>query len=128
MRYMLLVYKEETQWDLMSEEEQEALVQRAVEYSRPFRDSGAFLAGDRLLATSTATTVRMKDGQPLVTDGPFAETKEQLAGYTMIEAANLDEVLAYVAHHPLIQGGFSIEIRPVREPPPLHARAPGRTA
>jgi hypothetical protein len=116
---MLLVYKEEPQWDAMSEAEQEALVQRAVEYTRPLRDNGAFLGGDRLLPTGTATTVRMKGGQTLVTDGPFAETKEQLAGYSIIEAANLDEVLEHVAHHPLVRAGLSIEIRPLREPPPL---------
>ena len=119
MRYMLLVYREESWWDEMSEEEQNALVQRAVEYTRGLRENGTFLAGDRLMPTSTATTVRMKNGQTLVTDGPFAETKEQLAGYSIIEAANLDEVLAHVVHHPLVRDGLSIEIRPLREPPPL---------
>jgi len=119
MRYMLLVYNDETRWDAMSEGEQDARVQQAVDYSMGLRDKGVYLTGDRLMPTSTATTVRMKDGQTLVTDGPFAETKEQLGGYSVIEAANLDEALATVVRHPLVRNGLSIEIRPLREPPPL---------
>jgi hypothetical protein len=119
MRYMLLVYKDEAWWDAMSEADQDALVREAVEYSEGLRDKGAYLGGDRLMPTSTATTVRMKRGRPLVTDGPFAETKEQLAGYNVIEAANLDEALATVVRHPLVRGGLSIEIRPLREPTPV---------
>ena len=68
--------------------------------------------------TTTATTVRARDGKPLITDGPFAETKEQLAGYTILEAKNLDEALDFAAGHPLARGGLSIEIRPMREWPP----------
>jgi hypothetical protein len=115
MRYMLLIYKEEKWWDGLSQGEQDALVQRAVDYSEARRGSGFYLAGDRLQPTTTATTVRMKDGEPLITDGPFAETKEQLAGYTILEAPNLDEVLDFVARHPLARAGLSIEDRPMRE-------------
>lgn len=118
MRYMLLIYKQEGEWDAMSEQEQHALVQRAFDYSERRRASGFYLGGERLQPTSTATTVRLQDGKPLITDGPFVETKEQLAGYTRLEAANLDEVLDFVARHPLLQAsGFSIEIRPLREWP-----------
>jgi hypothetical protein len=119
MRYMLLIYKEEERWDAMSEQEQDGLVQQAVEYSEDLRKRGVYLEGNRLQPTSTATTVRMKNGRTLMTDGPFAETKEQLAGYNLIEAANLDEAIATVARHPLVQvGGLSIEVRPIREAPP----------
>ncbi len=120
MRYMLLIYKEEPLWDAMSEQEQDALVDQAVAFSEGLRERGVYLAGDRLQPTSTATTVRMKQGQTLITDGPFAETKEQLAGYNLIEAANLDEAIAAAARNPLVRmGGLSIEIRPIREARPL---------
>jgi hypothetical protein len=120
MRYMLLIYKDEKWWDALSEGEQNALVQRAVDYSEARRGSGFYVAGERLQGTPTATVVRVKDGKPLITDGPFVETKEQLAGYTILEAKNLDEVLDFVARHPLTHAGLSIEIRPMREelPPP----------
>jgi hypothetical protein len=118
MRYMLLIYKEERWWDALSPGDQDTLVQRAVDYSEARRDSGFYQGGDRLEATTTATTVRVRDGKPLITDGPFAETKEQLAGYTILEARNLDEVLDFVTRHPLARGGLSIEIRPMREWPP----------
>jgi hypothetical protein len=117
MRYMLLIYKHEGQWDAMSEEEQKALVQRAFEYSEPRRASGFYLGGERLQPASTATTVRLEGGRPLITDGPFAETKEHLAGYTRLEARNLDEALAFVSRHPLLEAGFSIEVRPMRDWP-----------
>ena len=76
-------------------------------------------AGDPLLPTSTATTVRMRNGKPVTTDGPFAETKEQLGGYTNVEVAGLDEALAIAADYLLLRvGGHSIEVRPIRELPP----------
>src|SRR6266852_1077325 len=80
---------------------------------------GSFLAGDPLLPTSTATTVRMRNGKAVTTDGPFAETKEQLGGYSILEVENLDEALAIAADYPLLRvGGHSIEVRPIRELPP----------
>jgi hypothetical protein len=127
VRYMLLIYKDERWWDGLSEGEQDAIVQEAVEYSEARRGSGFYVAGERLQATPTATTVRVKDGRPLITDGPFAETKEQLAGYTILEAKNLDEALDFVARHPLTRAGLSIEIRPIRDPlPPPQSKEPSR--
>jgi hypothetical protein len=125
MRYMLLIYKDEKWWDGLSEGEQNALVQRAVDYSEARRGSGFYVGGERLQATATATLVRVKDGKPLITDGPFAETKEQLAGYTILEAKNLDEALDFVARHPLTHAGLPIEIRPMRQelPPPQSKKA-----
>jgi hypothetical protein len=117
MRYMLLIYKDEKWWDSLAEGEQNAMVQRAVDYSEARRGSGFYVAGERLQATPTATTVRVKDGKPLITDGPFAETKEQLAGYNILEAKNLDDALDFVRRHPLTHAGLSIEIRPMREGP-----------
>ena len=118
MRYMLLICKDETRWDEMSLEEKGAIFQEAVEYSEARRPSGFYQDGEPLEDSGTATTVRMKDGKAVITDGPFAETKEQLGGYTIVEAKDLDEVLAFVARHPLLQGGLSIEVRPIRMGPP----------
>ncbi len=118
MRYMLLIYKDEKLWDEMSLQEKGAIYQQAVEFSEGFRKNGVYLGGDPLEPASTATTVRMKNGKTITTDGPFAETKEQLGGYSIMEAPNLDEVLSIVARHPLLRGGLSIEVRPIREGPP----------
>ena len=118
MRYMLLIYKDEKWWDEMSVQDKGKIFQDAVEFSEGFRASGFNQGGDPLEATTTATTVRMKDGKTLMTDGPFAETKEQLAGYTIVEAKDLDEVLAFAARHPLVRAGLSIEVRPIRVGPP----------
>jgi hypothetical protein len=117
MRYMLLIYKDEKWWDALSEPEQRALVQKAVDYSEPRRVGGFYLGGERLQGTETATLVRLQNGKALVTDGPFAETKEQLAGYMVLEAKDLDEVLDFTRKHPLAQAGLPIEIRPLRGSP-----------
>ena len=119
MRYMLLMYRDETWWDAKSEAERGAIRQQAVDVAEALRKRGIFLAGDPLLPTSTATTVRMRNGKPVTTDGPFAETKEQLGGYTIVEVASLDEAIAIAVDHPLVRvGGHSIEVRAIRELPP----------
>jgi hypothetical protein len=118
MRYMLLMCRDEERWDAMSVEERRAIYRQAVEYSEAGRRSGFYLGGDPLEPASTATTVRMKDGKTVITDGPFAETKELLGGYNIVEARDLDEVLAFVARHPLLRGGHTIEVRPIRVGPP----------
>jgi len=118
MRYMLLIYKDEKLWDEMSVQERGAIFQEAVEYSEGLRASGVYQAGDPLEPASTATTVRMRNGKTVTTDGPFAETKEQLGGYSIVEARDLDEVLAIAARHPLVRAGLSIEVRPIRVGPP----------
>jgi hypothetical protein len=117
MRYMLLIYKDEKWWDGLSPAEQRGLVQKAFDYAEPRRTDGFYLGGERLQGTDTTTMVRVKEGRPLITDGPFAETKEQLAGYMIIEARNLDEVLEFATHHPLAVAGLAIEIRPLRGGP-----------
>ena len=118
MRYVLLIYKDEKWWDEMSVQEKGKIFQDAVDFSEGYRASGFYLGGDPLEPASTATTVRMKNDRTLLTDGPFAETKEQLAGYTIVEAKDLDEVLAVAARHPLVRAGMSIEVRPIRVGPP----------
>ena len=118
MRYMLLIYKDEKVWGEMSVQEKGAIYQQAVEYSEGLRPSGFYQGGEPLEDSNTATTVRLKNGQAVITDGPFAETKEQLGGYTIVEAKDLDEVIAFVTRHPLLRGGLSIEVRPIRVGPP----------
>jgi hypothetical protein len=116
MRYMLLMYRDEKEWEARSEDERGAIRQRAVDFSEGFRGRGVYQGGSPLLPTGTATTVRMNKGKVATTDGPFAETKEQLGGYTVLETGNLDEAIAFAARHPLVLvGGHSIEIRPIRE-------------
>ena len=118
MRYLLMIYRDEQEWEAKSQEERNTVFQAAVQYSEARRASGFYQGGAPLEPTGTATTVRVKGGKPVMTDGPFAETKEQLAGYTILEAKDLDEALAFVAQHPLTLAGFSIEVRPIRMGPP----------
>jgi hypothetical protein len=118
MRYMLMIYRDEKEWEGMSVQERGVVYQGAVDYSEARRPSGFYQGGEPLEPTRTATTVRMKGGKAVMTDGPFAETKEQFAGYTILEAGDLDEVLAFVTSHPLVRAGFSIEVRPIRVGPP----------
>ncbi|HSE02824.1 MAG TPA: YciI family protein [Methylomirabilota bacterium] len=116
MRFMLLMYRDEKWWDAKPEEERGAIRQQAVDVAEALRKRGIFLAGDPLLPTHTATTVRMRNGKTVTTDGPFAETKEQLGGYSIVDVADLDAALAIATEHPLVRvGGHSIEIRPIRE-------------
>jgi hypothetical protein len=112
MRYVLLIYDDPDVWAAMPQEESNAYYAEYGAYSEELAKAGAFVAGDALQSTTAATTVRVRDGQTLATDGPFAETKEQLGGYYVIDAANLDEALAWAAKIPSSRVG-SIEVRPV---------------
>jgi hypothetical protein len=117
MRYMMLIYSQEDEAAKPEEVGLVAATHRAV--MEEARDRGVFRAADPLEASSTATTVRIEDGRVLVTDGPFAETKEQLAGYYILDCQDLDEALAWAAKIPTACAGATgcIEVRPVREFP-----------
>jgi hypothetical protein len=116
MKYMLLTYLDENAWQALSKEQQAAEMARCEPHVKKLLAAGKILDGAPLHPTTTATTIRVKAGKRLITDGPFAETREQLGGYTLIEADNLDEAIA-------IASGFfgdgnddgrpSIEVRPV---------------
>ena len=114
MRYMLLIYDSESQWNSMSEQEKGQLYHEYMTFTDQIKKSGHHLAGDPLQPIATATTVRVRNGKPTTTDGPFAETKEQLGGYYMIKAANLDEARGIAARVPSAKFG-SIEVRPIME-------------
>lgn len=115
MRYMLLIYGDETDYAKMSPAEQEADMAAWFAYTEELRRSGKHLGGEALLPTATATTVRGAADQTLTADGPFAETKEQLGGYYLIEATDLDEAIAWSAKMPHIPQGGAVEVRPVME-------------
>jgi len=112
MQYMLLIYVDETQALKLSEAERAALFRDYGQFTESIRQSGNLLAGAPLRPTATATTVRVREGKRLVTDGPFAETREQLGGYYLVEAKDLDEAIAMAGRIPGARWG-SIEVRPV---------------
>jgi hypothetical protein len=120
MQYLLLIHDDERTWQSMSEQEQRDVVEEYMAVTAEMRDRGAYVGGNRLAPVSTASTVRVRDGEPVVTDGPFAETKEQLGGYYLIEADTLDEALEWAAKLPTARRG-SIEVRPIQ---PVPAQAP----
>ena len=117
MRYMMLVYTQETYNATPEERAQVFNGHMAVQQETTRR--GIFRAADPLQTTASATTVRVQDGKVLVTDGPFAETKEQLAGYYILDCADLDEALEWAAKIPSACGGATgcIEVRPIRQIP-----------
>ena len=112
MQYMLLIYHDEEQ--KLSPAEQGQLMQEYMTFTQDIVKSGKFKAGDPLEPTGTATTVRVRNNKTLATDGPFAETKEQLGGYYLVEAKDLDEAVAIAARIPGARLG-SIEVRPIRK-------------
>ncbi len=116
MKYLLLVYLDET-WEKRSLAERREVYWGQVKASEELAERGQYLGGNPLHPTSTATSVRVREGKRLLTDGPFAETREHLGGYMLIDVENLDEAIAFAARGPLARVG-TIEVRPVREGPP----------
>jgi hypothetical protein len=112
MQYLLLIYNAESQWDAMAEDEHAAIYKEFGAFTQGIVASGNFKGGNQLHPVSKATTVRVENGKTLVTDGPFAETKEQLGGYYLIEAADLDEATTIAARIPAARMG-SVEVRPI---------------
>ncbi len=116
MRYMLLIYTPESDWTSLSDQGRGELFQEYMAFTEQIRKSGHYVAGDGLEATSAATTVRVRNGKTVSTDGPFAETREQLGGYYLVKAGDLDEATALASRIPGARTG-SIEVRPVMEMP-----------
>lgn len=112
MQYILLIYDREADWEKLTAEEQTRAFQEYVDFTRALRASGKLVAGEPLKPTSTATSVRIREGKTLVTDGPFAETREQLGGFYIVEAEHLDEALAWAAKLPASRVG-TVEVRPL---------------
>jgi hypothetical protein len=115
VKYMLLIYADEQVW---TEAEREQCYQDSTQLAHRLSSRGQFLGANPLQSVSTATTVRLRNGERLVADGPFAETREQLGGYFLIEAENMDAALDVAAEIPGARKG-TIEVRPVVEIPNL---------
>lgn len=112
MQYLLLIYDDEKIWRDMSKEQADQMMGEYMQFTADIKKSGHYRAGDALQPVSTATTVRVRNGKTQTTDGPFAETKEQLGGYYLVEAKDLDEAAKIAARIPSARIG-SIEIRPI---------------
>jgi hypothetical protein len=117
MKYLLLVYMGE---QAMSETDREHCYVESTQLAHDLKAKGQYLAANPLQPVATATSVRVRNGKPLVTDGPFAETREQLGGYFLIDAKDLDEAIGVAARIPASRRG-TIEIRPVIDMPGLPA-------
>ena len=115
MKFMLLIYVDE---QALSESERQACYTESAQLAHAIKASGQILAANPLHPATMATTVRMRDGKRFVTDGPFAETREQLGGYFLIEAQHRDEAIAIAARIPMARKG-TVEIRPVLDIPGL---------
>ncbi len=114
MRYLLMICSDESYYETVSPEAMGELMAGYESFTTELADSGALQASERLQPTTTATTVRVRDGKTLSTDGPFTETKEHLGGYYLIEAPDLDAAIAWAAKIPTATYG-SIEVRPIWE-------------
>jgi hypothetical protein len=114
MRYLALIYNDETSYAALSEADGQAVLTDYFQYTKDGREAGVITAGEALQPTHTATTVRVRNGKVATTDGPFAETKEQLGGFYLLECANLDDAIAWAAKIPGARDGC-VEVRPIAE-------------
>ncbi len=112
MKYLCLIYSDETMWMKMPKGDVDTMMSEYGEFTQAIQKSGHFLAGNRLEPTPAATTIRIRNGKTSTTDGPFAETKEQLGGYYLIEARDLNEAIQIGSRIPGARVG-SIEVRPI---------------
>jgi len=113
MKYLCLIYEDEKRWGTMPRSEADAMMADYRTFTDNIKKSGHYIGGDALQPTPSATTVRVRQGKVSTTDGPFAETKEQLGGYYLINAADLNDALAIAAKIPSAKLG-SIEVRPIQ--------------
>ena len=124
MQYLLMIYQSEAEYGKVDAATNQKMLEEYGTFTQSIIQSGHFKAGDGLQPTTTATTVRVRDGKTLTTDGPFAETREQLGGYYLVEAKDLDTALGIAARIPGAKDG-SVEVRPVMiyEPEMVQARS-----
>jgi hypothetical protein len=114
MKYLLLICGEEKAWATMPDADRQQLMAEFRQFTRDIQSSGQYVGGSQLQPSTAATSVRVRDGKRLVTDGPFAETREQLGGYYIVDVRNLDEAIALAARIPSVRTG-TIEVRPLIE-------------
>ena len=115
MKYVCLGYLDESAWGVLPQEQRHALMKNCGAYDDELRESGHYVGGFALQSVKNATCIRNDGGRIAITDGPFAETKEQLGGLLILEASDLDEALSLMSKHPGVQMGGCFEIRPIAE-------------
>ena len=113
MKYLLMCCFDEKAWESLPAPRRDDIMRKYQEFEQGLMKQGAYLAGAKLGSGATATTVRMRNGKPSITDGPFAETKEAIGGYHLIECHNLDEAITIAKRIPTLPVGGTIEVRPV---------------
>jgi hypothetical protein len=118
MKYALLIYDDQQAWGKMDESTRAGIYEEYGKFATGLEEKGQMRGGEELQPTTTATTVRVKDGKTLTTDGPYAETKEQLGGFFLVECDNLDEAIEAAATIPSVKRGGIIEVRPIAEDQP----------
>lgn len=116
MKYMLLIYANEQEWGKLRDAERQQIIGEYTQLTQQLQSSGHWLAGAPLQPTPTGKSVRVREGKPVVTDGPFAETREQLGGYYLVEAKDLDEAISIARRIPGARYG-TVEVRPVLQVP-----------
>jgi hypothetical protein len=116
MRYLALIYADETDWTSAAAQERQTIVDRYMALANEGRETGVIVGGEELETTSEATTVRVRDGQTIVTDGPYAEVKEALGGLFVLECDSMDEALDWAARIPAAERG-AVEVRQVHVDP-----------
>ncbi len=112
MQYLLLIYSDEQQHASMDDVQSKAVLDRYLAFNKEAKGAGVFVGGDALQPTASATSVRVRNGERMVTDGPFAETKEQLGGYYLVDCDNLDDAIQWASKIPAAEHG-TVEVRPV---------------
>ena len=123
MQYLLMCCFDENAWAAIPDSQRDEVMRKYGEFHQDLVKSGHYCGGARLGSTATATTVRERNGKPIITDGPFAETKEQLGGYHLVECRNLDEAISIALRIPTLPVGGSVEVRPLDPPPATTARS-----
>jgi hypothetical protein len=116
MEYLALIHGDESVWERMTEAERDAAYEQYGEFAEAGRAAGVLAGGEELGSTASATTVRVRDGRRLVTDGPYAEVKEALGGFFILDCASFDEALDWAARIPAAEHG-AVEVRPVHVDP-----------
>ena len=116
MHYMLMCCIDEKAWDALAPSARDSVMHDYEALIRDLVTEGSYVAGGKLRSAATATTVRHKGGRPTLTDGPFAETKEQMGGYHIVECADIDEAIAVAERIPTLRVGGTIEVRPLERP------------
>ena len=116
MEYLALIYADESVWERMTDAEREAAYEQYGEFAEAARAAGVLVGGDELSSTTSATTVRVRDRERLVSDGPYAEVKEALGGYFILDCPSLDDALGWAARIPAAEHG-AVEVRPVHVDP-----------